>query len=105
MSTVPCSSDNWFLYVIECQNGRLYTGITNNLSKRFDAHAKGKGAIFTRMNRPLQLLAYKRYSSRSTASKAEAQLKKHDRAFKLAWVAYYSMLESPCVLTASADKV
>lgn len=79
----------WYLYVIECDDGRLYTGISNNVEKRFKKHASGKGAIFTRMNRPVRILATQKYPNKRFAAKAEAQLKKLDRATKLAWVAYH----------------
>lgn len=65
----------WYLYVIECQNGRLYTGITTDLAARFKKHSRGKGAMFTRLNPPKRMLGAKPYSDRSTASKAEWQMK------------------------------
>lgn len=88
-SSVASSSkpaEPWFLYVIECDDGRLYSGITNDLAARFDKHSKGKGAAFTRMNKPMRFVACREYPSRSVAAKAEALLKKQDRAFKVAWV-------------------
>ncbi len=75
----------WFLYVIECLNGALYTGITNDLAKRFITHSKGRGAVYTRINKPLRVLACREYPNKSIAAKAEAQLKKCDRDFKFAW--------------------
>ncbi|MBK7366115.1 MAG: GIY-YIG nuclease family protein [Nitrosomonas sp.] len=75
----------WFLYIIECNKGRLYTGITNNLQRRFETHAKGRGSVFTRINKPVRFIACREYPNRSIASKAEAQLKKSDRNFKFAW--------------------
>lgn len=78
---------SWFVYVIECDDGRLYTGITNDLTARFDVHASGKGAAFTRMNKPVRLLAARMYPTRSVALKAEALLKKQTREFKIAWIA------------------
>lgn len=65
----------WFLYLIECKNGRLYVGITPDLHARFAAHAAGKGAMFTKLNRPQRMLAAKPYGNRSEASKAEIVLK------------------------------
>lgn len=77
----------WFVYVIECDDGRLYTGVTNDLIARFGTHASGKGAAFTRMNKPVRLLAARVYPTRSVSLKAEALLKKQPREFKLAWIA------------------
>lgn len=68
-------SPRWYLYVIECRNGRLYTGITTDLAARFRKHCLGKGAMFTRLNPPRRMLAAKPYPDRSAASKAEWQFK------------------------------
>jgi putative endonuclease len=73
----------WFLYLLECRNGAYYVGITNNLESRFAAHLSGNGAKYTRANPPVRILAFKSYSDRSSASVAEAQLKKLKRDKKL----------------------
>ncbi len=73
----------WCLYLLECQNGAYYAGITNDLTARFSAHQAGKGAKYTRANPPIKVLASKDYANRSTASVAEAALKKLPRAKKL----------------------
>lgn len=66
----------WFVYLLECQNGRLYTGITPDLELRFNKHYTGKGAMFTRLNKPLRMIAAKPCESRSEASRLEIQMKK-----------------------------
>ena len=73
----------WFLYLLECNNGAYYAGITNNLESRFAAHLTGKGARYTRANPPIKIVASKSYQDRSTASVAEAQLKSLPRHKKL----------------------
>ena len=73
----------WFLYLLECNNGAYYAGITNNLESRFLAHQSGKGARYTRANPPIKIIASKVYPDRSTASIAEAQLKNLPRNKKL----------------------
>lgn len=73
----------WFLYLLECNNGAYYAGITNNLESRFTAHVTGKGARYTRANPPIKIVASKSYQDRSTASVAEAQLKSLPRHKKL----------------------
>jgi putative endonuclease len=78
-------NNSWFLYLLECKNGHYYAGITNDLHARFDAHLSGKGARYTRANPPLRILASKNYADRSSASVAEAQLKKLPRSKKLAF--------------------
>lgn len=65
----------WYLYLIECQDGSLYAGITNDLAKRYAAHVSGKGAKYTRSHPPKQLLGWEAYENRSEASKAEYALK------------------------------
>lgn len=75
----------WILYLLECRNGAYYAGITNNLESRFAAHLSGKGARYTRANPPVRILASKGYPDRSSASSAEAQLKKRKREQKLSF--------------------
>ena len=66
---------NWFLYVIECEDGSLYTGIAIDPQTRFALHAAGKGARYTRSHRPLRLLVTLAFPDRSSASKAEYRVK------------------------------
>jgi putative endonuclease len=68
--------DTWFLYLLECEGGRLYTGISTDVAARFDKHRRGKGAMFTRLNRPVRLLGAKAFGSRSEALKAEWTMKR-----------------------------
>lgn len=77
----------WFLYLLECNNGAYYAGITNNLESRFTAHVTGKGARYTRANPPIKIVASKSYQDRSSASVAEAQLKSLPRHKKLQYFA------------------
>ena len=66
----------WFLYLIECQDGSIYTGITVDVAARYAAHASGKGARYTRSHPPRRLLAVVEYAGRSAAAKAEHAVKK-----------------------------
>jgi len=74
---------NWFLYLLECNNGAYYAGITNDLESRFATHLSGKGAKYTRANPPIKIIASKSYPDRSAASVAEAKLKQLPRHKKL----------------------
>lgn len=74
MASEP-SSLVWFVYLLECQNGRLYTGITPDLAERFRKHVTGKGAMFTRLNKPLRMIAATPCPNRSEASKLERTIK------------------------------
>lgn len=65
----------WFVYLLECRNGRLYTGVTVDLAGRFAAHRSGKGAMFTRLNPPRRMLAAQPCVGRSEALKLEHRVK------------------------------
>jgi putative endonuclease len=67
---------SWWLYVLECQGGVLYTGITKDVAARFDAHRKANGAMFTRLNRPLRILGSRAVATRGEAQRSENALKK-----------------------------
>ncbi|HEY3646183.1 MAG TPA: GIY-YIG nuclease family protein [Gammaproteobacteria bacterium] len=84
-ATLPVAG--WCVYVIECASGAWYTGITNDLPKRFKAHAAGKGAKFMRMDKPKRIVAVRASGSRSEASQLESALKKLDKTAKQAWAA------------------
>jgi putative endonuclease len=70
--------NNWFLYLIRCKNGRLYTGITTDVERRFGEHESGKkkGSKCLRGKAPLTLVMKKKVGSRSMALKIEAKVKK-----------------------------
>ena len=65
----------WFLYLLECTDGSIYTGITTDVDKRYAAHLSGKGARYTRSHPPQQVLAVFEFEDRSAASKAEHAMK------------------------------
>ena len=65
----------WFLYLIECRNGSIYTGVTVNVAARYAAHAGGKGARYTRSHPPARLLAVLEYADHSHALQAEHEVK------------------------------
>ena len=74
---------SWFVYIIECKDSRLYTGITNNLERRIKAHNSGSGCRFTKCRRPVKLLHSQRCLSKPEALSREAQIKKLPREKKL----------------------
>ena len=65
----------WYVYLIECKDGSIYTGIAIDVEARYAAHKSGKGARYTRSHPPRRLLAAIEYPDRSAASKAEYQIK------------------------------
>ena len=66
----------WWVYVIECESGVYYTGVTNDLEARFRKHAEGRGAKFFRLHKPLRIAATRACDSKSEALKLEAALKR-----------------------------
>lgn len=74
-ASAPYFIMSWFVYLIECTNGSLYTGITNNVQARFAAHLAGKGAKYTRANPPKKLLNAFECPDKSWAAKAEYHIK------------------------------
>lgn len=77
----------WWVYVLECRGGVLYTGIARDVDARFAAHLKGAGAKFTRRNRPVRILSRALLATKGEALRAEHALKKLPRAAKLRWCA------------------
>ena len=77
----------WWLYVLECEGGVLYTGITTDVATRFAAHAKGMGARFMRLRRPVRIAAMALMETKGDALRAEYAFKQLPRAEKLRWCA------------------
>ena len=69
------TAKTWFLYLIECRDGAIYTGIAVDVAARYAAHASGKGARYTRSHPPRRLLAVLDYPDRASASVAEYAVK------------------------------
>jgi putative endonuclease len=74
----------WYLYLIECEDGSLYAGITTDVDRRFAEHLRGQGARYTRAHRPARLVGFKACASRSSALKAELAIKKLPASKKIA---------------------
>lgn len=65
----------WYLYILRCGDGSLYTGITTDVEKRFQAHQSGKGAKYTRGRGPLEIVYREECSDHSQALKREIAIK------------------------------
>jgi len=72
----------WHVYILECKNERLYTGITTDVERRFKEH-QNNGAKFTSYNPGVKIVHSEKYKTKSEASKREAQVKRFTRAQKL----------------------
>jgi putative endonuclease len=78
----------WFVYILECNDATLYTGVTNNLESRLHAHNHlSTGAKYTRVRRPVSIVYSENYDTRSEAQKRESQIKKLSRVKKLNLIA------------------
>jgi len=73
----------WHVYILQCADGTLYTGITDNLQKRLDAHNNGIGAKYTRGRRPVKLVYTENCDNKSCALKREIAIKILKRSEKL----------------------
>ncbi len=72
-----------YTYILQCADGTLYTGYTNNLTKRVETHNRGKGAKYTRSRLPVKLVYFEIYSTKQCAMKREYEIKKFNRKQKL----------------------
>ncbi|MBS0159672.1 MAG: GIY-YIG nuclease family protein [Nitrospira sp.] len=78
---------NWIVYILECADGSLYTGITNDLERRMRAHASGKGAKYTKRRGPFTVRYTESLDSKGAALQREAAIKSLDRTAKMALLA------------------
>lgn len=73
----------WTVYILECSDGTLYTGITDDLQRRLKAHMEGKGAKYTRGRGPLKLRYRETAADKSAALKRECAIKRLRKCEKL----------------------
>jgi putative endonuclease len=73
----------YFVYILKCKDGSLYTGITTDVSRRFEEHKSGKGGHYTRARGAVEMVYTERKKNRSTASKREAEIKRLSREEKI----------------------
>jgi putative endonuclease len=76
----------YFVYILECRDGSLYTGITTDVERRFKEHKDGKGGRYTRAKKVKKLLYSEKQKDRSSASKRESAIKRLTRTEKLSLV-------------------
>ena len=74
--------DSWYVYILRCGDGTLYTGITMDVQRRLQMHRSGKGAKYTRGRQPLELVYREACEDHSQALKREWQIKQLPRAEK-----------------------
>ncbi len=74
----------YFVYILQCKDKSLYTGIATDVLRRFDEHRSGRGARYTRAHPPKKIVHQEPFTTRSAALKREAEIKRWPRAKKLA---------------------
>lgn len=87
---------NWYLYILRCGDGTLYTGITTDIKKRYQAHCCGKGAKYTRGRTPLTLVYQEICGTHPQALRREAEVKRLTKQKKLQLIRSFSGEEGIC---------
>jgi predicted GIY-YIG superfamily endonuclease len=80
------SSDRWFVYVLRCADGSLYTGITKDMNRRCQQHNDGTASRYTRSRLPVKVVHQEAHASRGSALRREAAIKAMTRREKLAMI-------------------
>lgn len=76
----------YYAYMLRCADGTLYSGYTNDLTRRLAVHNSGRGAKYTRSRRPVELVYWQEFADKSAAMRREAELKRLSRAAKEALI-------------------
>ena len=76
----------WYVYLLRCQDGVIYVGITDDVERRFKEHAAGKGGHYTNYNRPEKILYRESFKNRIQAEQRERQIKRWSKSKKLALI-------------------
>ena len=77
----------WYVYILRCGDGSLYTGCTDDVARRLAAHQRGRGAKYTRSHLPVELVYREAAEDRSAALRREAAIKRLSRQEKLSLIA------------------
>lgn len=84
---------NWFVYIVQCNDNSLYTGITTDIDRRINEHNTSlKGAKYTRNKRPVTIVYFEMAIDRSMASKRESEIKKLSRSNKLKLIDHFKII-------------
>ena len=78
-------SNSWWLYMIECRGGGIYIGIAIDVDKRYEKHVAGNGAMYTRLNSPIRILAKREFPNRKSAAQEEYRMKWLSKLDKHKW--------------------
>ena len=73
----------WYVYILQCADGTLYTGITNDLDRRLKAHNAGTASKYTRVRRPVVMVYHEEAATKGDALRRELQIKSMSRQQKM----------------------
>ena len=76
--------EKWYVYILQCADDTLYTGITNNTDRRLKAHNAGTASKYTRVRRPVSIVYQEEVGTKGDALRRELQIKSMSRQQKLA---------------------
>ena len=82
---------SWYVYMVRCRDNSLYTGSTNDLSRRIQVHNSGKGAKYTKSRRPVTLAYYEVFENRQDAMRREYAIKQLPKKEKERLAAYHHL--------------
>ena len=80
----------WTVYILQCRDGTLYTGYTDDIARREAVHNSGRGAKYTRSRLPVKMVYHESFATRSEAMKRECAIKRLSREQKLKLIADHS---------------
>lgn len=92
MGQIEMTEEN-YTYILKCNDGTLYTGWTNDLKKRLQAHNEGKGAKYTKPRRPVELVYYEMFSTKEEAMRREYAIKHMSRKNKLELIVSFEKIK------------
>ena len=80
---------DWLVYLVECNDGSIYCGATNNITKRVEAHNDGRGSKYTRSRLPVTLMIASRAMTKREALKLEYRVKQQKASAKVDYLKNY----------------
>ena len=105
MDTPAKPAGGWYIYLLRCADGTLYTGITTNVARRLEEHNRGAGAKYTRRRTPVTVLFVEEAKDRSSASRRERDIKGLTRRGKLELVRAAALEPDKRVLFGSLEAI
>jgi putative endonuclease len=83
IGTEASQMKDWFVYMVECSDGTIYTGVSDDVEARVKTHNEGRGAKYTQIRTPVVLRFVERVGERGAAQKREHEIKKMKRSDKM----------------------